>query len=65
MNQYVEVMGFFHQDVKRGISVHAKIKVELGFLNDKVPTTFHRKPVYISLLTERSDGFLIDFRRIR
>lgn len=33
-------------------------------MNDKVPIIFHKRPVYICLLTERSDGHLIDFRRM-
>ena len=42
-----------------------KLKMECGFINDNVPLYFNRKPVYVCLLTERSDGYLIDFRRIR
>ena len=39
------------------------IKAELGFLNEKVPLSFSRKPVYVCFLAERSDGLLVDFRR--
>lgn len=53
------------QDCSRGRSGTIKIKAECGFMNDTVPMFFHRRPVYICLLTERSDGFLVDFRRIR
>lgn len=42
-----------------------KLKLECGFMNDKVPIYFNREPIFICLLTERSDGHLIDFRRIR
>ena len=42
-----------------------RIKAECGFMNDTVPMFFHRRPIYICLLAERSDGFLVDFRRIR
>jgi ATP-dependent DNA helicase HFM1/MER3 len=45
--------------------VKVKIKAECGFINDRVPTMFHRKPIYVCLLVERSDGHLVDFRRIR
>ena len=45
--------------------VSIKLKLECGFINDKVPIFFNKKPIYICLLTERSDGHLIDFRRIR
>ena len=53
------------KDCLRGRSGIVKIKAECGFMNDTVPMFFHRRPVYICLLTERSDGFLVDFRRIR
>ncbi|KAM0806302.1 putative DEAD/DEAH box DNA helicase [Usnea florida] len=48
-----------------GRPVIIKIKAECGFMNDAIPLFFHRRPVYICLLTERSDGCLVDFRRIR
>ena len=57
----VKMMG---KESKKGRPVVIKIKAEVGFINDKIPTFFRRKPVYICLLTERSDGFLVDFRRI-
>lgn len=53
------------QGSTRGRPATIKIKVECGFMNDTVPMFFHRRPIYICLLTERSDGFLVDFRRIR
>ena len=53
------------QGSTRGQPATIKIKVECGFMNDTVPMFFHRRPIYICLLTERSDGFLVDFRRIR
>ncbi|KAI4288399.1 MAG: hypothetical protein L6R35_002340 [Caloplaca aegaea] len=57
----VKMMG---KDVKRGQPVKIRIKAELGFLNEKVPTFFHRKAVHVCFLAERSDGQLIDFRRV-
>lgn len=57
----VKMMG---KESKKGRPVIIKIKAEVGFINDKIPTFFRRKPVYICLLTERSDRFLVDFRRI-
>ncbi len=57
----IKMMG---KESKKGRHVVIKIKAEVGFINDKIPTFFRRKPVYICLLTERSDGFLVDFRRI-
>lgn len=53
------------QDSTRGRPTTIKIKAECGFMNDTVPTFFHRRPIYVCLLTERSDGSLVDFRRIR
>ncbi|KAL6713023.1 ATP-dependent DNA helicase MER3 [Lecanora helva] len=48
----------------KGRPLMINIKIECAFMNDKVPVTFHRKPLYICLLTERSDGQLVDFKRI-
>jgi len=58
----VKMMG---KETRKGRPVTIKIKAECGFINDKIPTFFHRKPIYVCLLTERSDGRLVDFRRIR
>ncbi|KAL8901398.1 MAG: hypothetical protein Q9207_005230 [Kuettlingeria erythrocarpa] len=52
------------KDVKRGKPVKIKIRAELGFMNEKPPTFFDRKAVHVCFLAERSDGELIDFRRI-
>ena len=51
------------QNVKVGYPPTIKMKAELGFLNEKAPHFFNRKPVYVCFITERSDGHLIDFRR--
>jgi ATP-dependent DNA helicase HFM1/MER3 len=32
-------------------------------MNDKIPTFFQRRPVYVCCLTETSDGRMVDFRR--
>lgn len=53
------------KESNKGRPVIVNIKAECGFMNERVPTMFLRKPIYICLLTERSDGFLVDFRRIR
>ncbi|KAJ5544601.1 hypothetical protein N7461_006905 [Penicillium sp. DV-2018c] len=50
------------KEVKNG-SVNVRFRVEVAFMNDKTPTHFLRRPVYVCCLTERSDGQLIDFRR--
>lgn len=57
----VKLMG---KDVKPKQPIKAKIKAECGFLNERPPTIFHRRPIYVCLLVERSDGLLIDFRRM-
>lgn len=51
--------------VKPGQPPQVKIRAELGFLNEKPPAYFHRKAVHVCFLAERSDGHLIDFRRVR
>lgn len=53
------------QTIKKGEHVAVEIRAELGFLNEKPPETFARKPVYICLLVEVSDGHLVHFARIR
>lgn len=45
--------------------VNVRFKVEVAFMNDKVPTFFQRRPVYVCCMIERSDGHIIDFRRTR
>ncbi|MCJ1472198.1 Sec63 [Lambiella insularis] len=57
----VKLMG---KDVKPEQRPKVKIKAEVGFINEKIPTTFNKKSVYVCFLAERSDGFLIDFRRL-
>ncbi|KAJ5374631.1 Nucleotide-sugar transporter [Penicillium concentricum] len=43
--------------------VNVRFKVEIAFLNDKIPRFFQRRPVYVCCLIERSDGIVVDFRR--
>ncbi|KAF7186742.1 ATP-dependent DNA helicase MER3 [Pseudocercospora fuligena] len=50
--------------VKKGEHVTVKVKAEIGFLNDKAPLMFQRKPVYICLLADTSDGHKLHFARI-
>lgn len=57
-------MKLMGKEVRQKESVRINIKVECGFLNDRPPTMFHRRLIYVCLLVERSDGLLIDFRRI-
>lgn len=50
--------------VKKGEGVSLKMKAEIGFLNDKVPETFNRRPVYVCVLVDTSDGRKLHFARI-
>lgn len=34
-------------------------------MNEKVPTFFQRRAVYVCFLAETSDGRMIDFRRLK
>lgn len=42
-----------------------QFKAEIDFVNEKVPTLFQRKPIFVCFLAETSDGRLVDFRRLR
>ena len=53
------------KEIKQGLSPKINIRAELGFLNDKAPTEYGRKAIYVCFLAERSDGHLLDFRRFR
>lgn len=52
------------KNLRQKQSIRCNIKAECGFLNDRPPIVFNRRPIYVCLLVERSDGLLIDFRRI-
>lgn len=54
-----------HKDVKPGRLVTVRFKVEIAFMNEKCPSFFQRRPVYVCFVAETSDGRLIDFRRLR
>lgn len=41
------------------------MKADIGFLNDKVPVQFNKRPVYVCFLAETSDGRKVHFCRIR
>ena len=41
-----------------------RFSVELGFMNERTPHQFNRKPVYVCFLAEKSDGHLIEFKRL-
>lgn len=50
--------------IKKGEHVAIKIIAEIGFLNEQVPELFNKRPVYVCLLAERSDGHAVHFARI-
>ncbi|KAI2085623.1 ATP-dependent DNA helicase MER3 [Ophidiomyces ophidiicola] len=52
------------KETKPGKCPIVKFKADIGFINEKPPTFFHRKPVFVCFLAETSDGRIIDFRRI-
>lgn len=52
------------KEVKPGRPVTVKLKAELGFVNEKPPSHFQKKQIYVCFLAEINDGQLIDFQRI-
>ncbi|KAL4994990.1 Sec63 Brl domain-containing protein [Aspergillus recurvatus] len=50
--------------IELGHSVRVPFKAEIAFMNERGPTFFQRRPVYVCFVAETSDGRLIDFRRI-
>ena len=52
------------QDIKPGRLPIIRFKAELGFMNNQTPERLGNKPVYVCFLAERSDGYLVDFRRM-
>ncbi|KAK1147586.1 ATP-dependent DNA helicase MER3 [Aspergillus melleus] len=51
-------------DVKPGSPIRIRFTADIAFMNDKCPTYFQRRPIYVCFLAETSGGHLIDFRRI-
>ncbi|CUS11806.1 unnamed protein product [Tuber aestivum] len=45
-------------------NVKLTVKVELGFLNSRPPERFRGSLLFANLVVERSDGLLVDFRRL-
>ncbi|OJJ40268.1 hypothetical protein ASPWEDRAFT_123002 [Aspergillus wentii DTO 134E9] len=52
------------KDIKPPHPVKIRFKAEVGFMNEKIPTSFQRRTVYVCFLAETSDGRTVDFRRI-
>jgi ATP-dependent DNA helicase HFM1/MER3 len=50
--------------VKKGAHVAIKLRAEIGFTNEKLPEKFNRRPVFVCLIVETSDGSLIHFARM-
>ncbi|KPI40706.1 ATP-dependent DNA helicase MER3 [Cyphellophora attinorum] len=51
------------REIKRGHGATLRLRVDVGFLNTKTPTYFHKTPVYVCFVVEDSNGNLLDFRR--
>lgn len=52
------------KEMKPQRCIKVRLKAEIGFVNEKVPVFFRRKPIYTCFLAETSDGQILDFRRI-
>ena len=50
--------------MQQGQFVGLKVRVESGFVNDKVPTKFNHNGIHVCLLAETSDGRKLHFGRI-
>ncbi|KAF2110578.1 Sec63 Brl domain-containing protein [Lophiotrema nucula] len=50
------------KQTKDGVQI--QVKADIGFLNEKPPTNFARKLVFVCLLVETSDGRTVHFARI-
>ncbi|KAL4892692.1 Sec63 Brl domain-containing protein [Aspergillus ambiguus] len=57
----LKIMG---KDIKPGQPIKICFKAEIAFMNEKCPSYFQRRPVYVCFLAETSDGRMVDFRRI-
>ncbi|PYH46886.1 putative DEAD/DEAH box DNA helicase (Mer3) [Aspergillus saccharolyticus JOP 1030-1] len=52
------------KEIRPGLLVKVRLKAEIAFMNEKCPTFYLRRPVYVCFLAEVSDGRLLEFRRI-
>ncbi|KAJ9236294.1 hypothetical protein DTO166G5_4056 [Paecilomyces variotii] len=52
------------KETKPGKPVKVNFKADIGFMNEKIPLFFQRRPVYVCFLAETSDGRMVDFRRM-
>ena len=50
--------------VNEEYGVKITLKAEIGFLNETPPANFARKPMYVCLLAETSDGRVVHFCRV-
>ncbi|KAK6344132.1 Sec63 [Orbilia brochopaga] len=51
-------------EANRRDPVKVTFRVEIGVLNDEAPAKWHGKLLHLCFLVERSDGYLVDFRRM-
>ncbi|OJJ98050.1 hypothetical protein ASPACDRAFT_31738 [Aspergillus aculeatus ATCC 16872] len=52
------------KESKPAAPVRICLKAEIAFMNDKCPSFYLKRPVYVCFLAEVSDGRLLEFRRI-
>ncbi|RAH47164.1 putative DEAD/DEAH box DNA helicase (Mer3) [Aspergillus brunneoviolaceus CBS 621.78] len=52
------------KEIKPAAPVRLRLKAEIAFMNDKCPSFYLKRPVYVCFLAEVSDGRLLEFRRI-
>lgn len=52
------------QPLKAIAGINIAVKSQIGCLNQQVPQSFQRRPIFVIFMAERSDGVLLDFRRI-
>ncbi|KAF2754879.1 hypothetical protein EJ05DRAFT_533103 [Pseudovirgaria hyperparasitica] len=52
-----------HSVSKSGEGVKVHVKAEIGFMNEKPPLIFRKRPVFICVLAETSDGRVAHFAR--
>jgi ATP-dependent DNA helicase HFM1/MER3 len=53
------------QVVKFQDGVKIQLKADVGFVNEKIPSRFSGRSIYVCVLVETSDGRIVHFARIR
>jgi ATP-dependent DNA helicase HFM1/MER3 len=60
----IEMKAMGEPIVKKGECVTLNVKAEIGFMNEQIPEMFQRKPIYVCVLVETSDGRKSYFARV-